>query len=392
MQQQQQEAIEPVPVPSAPSPRQPFPWVRMIIMLSMAAVLISLSIIIWITSAQTLTWAAVASFALGLIAAMLPVVQWLFPFNSLEPARDSQLDPPNASVPPVHPPVATSLFHFDETQLPSPAEFFGREYERGTLLTRISARSSTAIIGDYRIGKSWLLQYLIQSIPTHPQLGPRVHIGRLSATHPQSATLAGFVERALQVLDVPDYRASTPETPMQRLATAVRNFKQLGIIPVLCIDEFAGLIGKADFDKNFIIGLRAIAEDDGLVLITASRHPLYTILHHLTGDTSPLFNIMQELTLKPFSEPEARSFVEQKGHLAGFTQEEQRFFLACATIAQPDGSLRWPPLRLQLAGQQLLAEKQGTHNQPSYNIKDPAFQSAFRQRLEEAYQAVVSQP
>ncbi|HEX7735989.1 MAG TPA: AAA family ATPase [Ktedonobacteraceae bacterium] len=392
MQQQQQEVLEPTPAPHAQPPRRPFPWTRMVIMLAIAAVLISLSIVIWVSNGTMLNWSALAPFALGLIAALLPFVQWLFPLDPIGPRHDPPPDPPDTPVTPIHPPLTSAIFHFDETQLPSPAEFFGREYERGTLLTRISARSSTAIIGDYRIGKSWLLQYLIQSIPTHPQLGPRVHIGRLSATHPQSATLAGFVTRALEVLNVPsDYRASTRGTPMERLANAVRNLKQLGIIPVLCIDEFAGLIGKPDFEKNFIIGLRAIAEDDGLVLITASRHPLHVILHHLTGDTSPLFNIMQELTLKGFNEPEARHFVEQKSRLAGLTQEEQRFFLACALVAQADGTQSWPPLRLQLVGQTLLTEKQNTHNQHAYNVKDPVFQSAFKQRVEEAYQAVVSQ-
>lgn len=387
MQQQQPEFLEPAPASKTPPPRRPFPWTRMLVMLSIAVVFISLSIVAWITGDTQQTWRALIPFVLGLIAALLPFVQWLFPLNPV-PTTDRQPDPQPLPLPPA---LEHDLFHFDETQLPSTAEFFGREYERNTLLTRISARSSTALIGDYRIGKSWLLQYLMQTIPAHPQLGPRVHIGRLSATHPQSATLAGFVKRALEVLNVPDYRSNTRETPLERLATAVRNLKQLGIIPVLCIDEFAGLIGKNDFDKNFIIGLRAIAEDDGLVLVTASRHPLHEILHHLTGDTSPLFNIMQELNLKPFNETEARQFIEQKGRQAGFNQEELRFFRDCAAITQPDGKLSWPPLRLQLAGQQLLSDKQHPHSQPAYNIKDPAFQSAFKQRMEAAYQAVVSQ-
>ena len=390
--QQQQEALDPVPAPDSPGQRGPFPRTRVIVMLAIAAVLIALSVIIWVSNGSVLTWGSVATGLLALLLALLPFVQWLFPLN---PVAWSSRDPRVLPEPgPPHvvtaPSMAKSPFHFDETQLPAPAEYFGREYERGTLLTRIGARSSTALIGEYRIGKSWLMQFLMLSIPTHPQLGQRVRIGRLSATHPQSQTLAGFVKRALEVLDAPDYRAGSRETPLEHLAVAVRNLKKLELIPVLCIDEFAGLIGKPGFDKNFITGLRAIAEDDGLVLITASRHSLHTTIQDMTGDTSPLFNIMQELTLRPFNEQEARDFVEQKGRQAGFSQEEQRFLLSSAASVQPDGKQGWPPLRLQLAGQLLFTEKYRSDGQHRYALKDPAYQSALKQRMEEAYQAVVS--
>jgi hypothetical protein len=390
--QQQEEAIKPAPEPDAPAQRGPFPWTRMIIMLAISVILIALSLAIWISGGLVLNWGTIAPLVIGLILALIPFVQWLFPLSPVAwPARETNADA-DTSTQPDQQSVPTNLFHFDEIQLPSPAEFFGREYERSTLLARIAARSSTAIVGDYRIGKSWLIQYLIQSVPAHPQLGQRVHIGRLSATHPQSQTLAGFVKRALEVLNVPEYRASSRETPLQHLANAVRNLKALGIIPVLCIDEFAGLIGKPDFGKDFITGLRAIAEDDGLVLITASRHPLYEIIHHLTGDTSPLFNIMQELPLKGFNEQEARHFVAYKGRLAGFHQDELRLFLNSAAMLQPDGSQSWPPLRLQLVGQLLLSEKQRTTGQPAYDPKDPVYQRVFKQRVDEAYLAVVNQP
>ncbi len=389
--QQQEEAIKPAPEPAAPAQRGPFPWTRMMIMLAIAVILIALSLAIWISGGLVLTWSTIAPLAIGLIVALIPFVQWLFPLSPVAwPARDPQPQPDDPQPSPAPPPVAGDLFHFDEIHLPSPSEFFGREYERSTLLTRIAARSSTAIVGEYRIGKSWLIQYLMQSLPTHPQLGQRVRIGRLSATHPQSQTLAGFVKRALEELNVPISHTSSRETPLQHLAASVSDLKKLNIIPVLCIDEFAGLIGKPDFGKDFITGLRAIAEDDGLVLITASRHPLHEIIHHLTGDTSPLFNIMQELPLKGFNEQEARHFIAYKGRLAGFRQEELLLFLASAALPLPDGSQSWPPLRLQLVGQLLLADRQRKESL-AYAPKDPAYQQDFLRRVEEAYQAVVSQ-
>jgi hypothetical protein len=166
---------------------------------------------------------------------------------------------------------------------------------------------------------------LQQIAPRHPQLGPRVRVGRLNATNPQCRTLAGFTKRALEVLDFPARDPSPNETPLERLTIAARDLKTLGIIPILCIDEFAGLIGLPGFDKSFVVSLRAIAEDEGLVLITASKQPLHEVIEHMIGETSPLFGIMPQLTLKPFTESEAKTFVQEKSQQAGFSEQEQFF-------------------------------------------------------------------
>jgi hypothetical protein len=236
-----------------------------------------------------------------------------------------------------------------------------------------------------------LIQYLQQIAPT--QIGPNVRIGKLSATHPQCRTLIGFVKRALEVLDMPMPNMRQHVNPLELLAFTARELKNRGIIPALCIDEFAGMIGKEGFDKNFITGLRAIAEDEGLVLITASKQPLHRVIGDMTGETSPLFNIMPEISLKPFSEAEAMIFVSEKSRQASFSQNEQAVFLECSTIYQPGGQKVWPPLRLQLVGQMLLAEKQKlVKEKRMYAINDPSYQVDFKNRLDEQYKAMVKYP
>ena len=51
---------------------------------------------------------------------------------------------------------------------------------------------------------------------------------------------------------------------------------------MLCIDEFEGFEDKQEFNQNFVEGLRAMTQDDGLVLITASRRPLADVIVDLT--------------------------------------------------------------------------------------------------------------
>ncbi len=415
MQQQQQKAAGPVQPRNNGVQREPFPWGRTIVAVFVILILSSLTIAVLFVTGHMYDVSFTAPAAIGLIVAIIGALTWLFPLSPFAWRQPPQPSPvPNAP----QTPIATSpipvtqvsgptlvstvlfpatspvaqIFHFAQS-LPSPDEFYGRAYERATLINRTSQRSSTALVGEYRIGKSWLMQYLQQSAPTHAQLGPQVRIGSMSATHPQCQTLVGFVKKALEVLNVPPHRPNPHETPLERLAIEAGELKKQGIIPVLCIDEFAGLIGRPGFNKSFVEGLRAIAENDGLVLITASRDPLHTVIEHIIRGTSPLFNIMPELTLQPFTEAEAQIFISEKGQQSGLSADEQAFFLACATMPQSGGTSSWPPLRLQLIGQLLLADKYPVAPASHvYDLSDPVYQADFKQRLDTQYRTVVKHP
>ncbi len=422
MQQQSQKKARQVQDQANKTQRRPFPLARVIVAFFFILLLGLLIVGALVATGHDINlWVLIASAVSSLIVATIPILQWLFPLNpvtwqsgSTPSSPDSspiqQSSPVLAAVPSQTSPgqsshiitasssllvlparVSTdSFFHFNETQLSDPGEFYGRMYERMTLITRTGKRNSTAIIGDYRAGKSWLMQYLQQIAPTHPQLGPNVRIGRLSATNPQCQTLGGFVKRALEVLNVPLHQSNSRQSPLERLTLAARDLQTLGIIPVLCIDEFAGMIGRPGFDKNFVAGLRAIATDEGLVLITASREPLHKVIEHLTGEDSPLFNIMPEILLKPFTKSEAEMFISEKSQQAGLNQDEQAFFLECAVIYQSDGTKSWPPLRLQLVGQMFLTEKDlAAAGQDMYDFQDLFYRANFQKRLDEQYKAVV---
>ncbi|MFL5658696.1 MAG: hypothetical protein ACJ8CB_31470 [Ktedonobacteraceae bacterium] len=413
MQQQQQASQQGQGQQTIPQ-RGPFPWRRVIVVFIIIFVLVLLAVMGLLAYGHVIDyiWLFIAPPLGSLISALVTVLAWLFPFNSVSSQLAPQDEPPSqpqsasdstnaaqqsqapSSIPnsPLHQPAvpAAHIFHYNEPELPSPAEFYDRQYERTTLIERSSHRASTAIMGDYRIGKSWLMQYLQQIAPTHPQLGPRVRVGRLNATNPQCQTLAGFTKRALEVLNFPARDPSPSETPLERLTIAARDLKTLGIIPVLCIDEFAGLIGLPGFDKSFVVGLRAIAEDEGLVLVTASKQPLHEVIEHIIGETSPLFGIMPQLTLKPFTESEAKTFVQEKSQQAGFSEQEQFFFLKCAALHQTDGTKQWLPLRLQLVGQMLLDDKRmAASERRGYNVQEALCQADFKRRLDDQYRAVT---
>src|SRR5712692_3953322 len=298
-------------------------------------------------------------------------------------------DQPHASTSHVSVQTSKQIFRFN-MPLNDPAEFYGRAHARTTLLSRTANGGSSSIVGERRMGKTWLMEYLQLVAPTQKDLGPRFRVGYLSATHPQCKTLAGFTVKALEVLKVPTSHLDQAHIQFSQLAKAIVDLKAQDIVPVLCIDEFEGFDSKQEFNQNFVEGLRAMTQDDGLILITASRRPLADIIIGMTGQTSPLFNIIQQLTLKPFIEPEAVKFVQDKSSQAGFNDLERAYFSKCATTYSQDGEKQWFPLRLQLLGQMLLDDKQAAQHEPQrYRLEDVRYQVDFEKRLAEEYQAVV---
>jgi hypothetical protein len=132
-----------------------------------------------------------------------------------------------------------------------------------------------------------------------------------------------------------------------------------------------------------------MVQSDGLVLVTASKRPLKELIGDLTGPTSPLFNIMMQISLRFFTEQEARHFVDEKSNEAGFTKRESNFFLNQSMLYDTSGKPYWPPLLLQLVGQMLLDDKHSVHGLPLDDKLDSFhYLHDFQTRLNEGYQAV----
>ncbi len=277
-----------------------------------------------------------------------------------------------------------SIFLFNEL-LSDPIEFYGRVRERETLISRTRRSSSTSIVGPRRIGKTWLISYLQLVAPA--RLGSGFQIGYLQATAPSCATLAGFIAQTLEALGITILNYS--DISLDKLEQTVKNLKSRNRSPILCIDEFEGLAEQQEFNLEFLENLRAIT-NVGLGLVVASKRPLVDIVIDMVGEgarTSPIFNIFEQLTLNPFSLPEAEKFAQDKSVQGGFMDEERRYLLE---YGQKEGQ-QWPPLRLQLVGKMLLEDKNlaTTENPYYYRPNDLNYWRDFEKRLEDKYQAVV---
>jgi transcriptional regulator with XRE-family HTH domain len=263
------------------------------------------------------------------------------------------------------------VFLFNEP-LPGPEELYGRKSEREILVSRAYRKASTSIIGPRRSGKTWLVRYL-QYVALQ-ELGKRFSVKYLDATMPSCTTVNGFVVEVLDEFELSSSKAH------QGLITLEKGFKMLkarNIIPVLCIDEFEGFGNRAEFTLDFFRALRAMTQKFDLVLVTISRSPLSAIVGK-DVETSGFFNIFEPLTLEPFDFHEASEFIQIKGKQANFTEQEYHSIWKYGEESEQE----WPPLRLQLVGKMLQADRgQSAH--------DPTYWQKFEQRLEDVYRGVV---
>ena len=377
----------------------------------------------WILNRQNIIqgpWAANLSIIFSVLGVTFSLCQWLFPisFNEpklftttsstspqviqvtpipalpLQPVSDDAISdsPPSRSQPdqpvltqkpPIEPVLARpdSIFPFI-VRLPKTSEFFGRVIDRVTLIDRTYIQASTSIVGSRRIGKTWLLQYLM--LVARTELGSRFRICYLDATTPSCATVAGFIAEVLKGFGYSNLIAHS-DSDLKLLERYVKELRKRNQPPILCIDEFEGLDNEQEFDLNFFRSLRSIAEA-GLVLVVASKRPLIEIVGE-PGKTSGFFNIFEQLTIEPFNLEEAEAFAKAKGNQAGFTDQERDLLLKYGQTEEQ----RWPPLRLQLVGKmllgdKLLGEKEGVRY---YSPNDPSYWQKFERRLEDKYRGAV---
>lgn len=283
--------------------------------------------------------------------------------------------------------TAALIFPFNQPHLPALNELFGRERERETLLGNTRNGVSTSIIGPRRIGKTWLVDYL--KLAFAAQQGVSFQVADLDGTMPDCKTVSEFTARVLAAFGVPaEFLANRPDLGLGSLGKYAQELQSKDSVPVLCIDEFEGFLDHQAFDYEFYKGLRHIAQNDGLVLVIASKRPLIELIgEHFT--TSGLYNVFHQLALRPFTRDEAQDFVEVKGIQAKFTAAERARVLR---YGQDESGLEaWPPLRLQLAGNLLLTDKRLAERGKShlYRPADAVYWREFEERLEETYRGVV---
>jgi hypothetical protein len=224
-----------------------------------------------------------------------------------------------------------------------PSRFFGHTKEIRQIVSRLlsSAHESTAIVGERRLGKTSLLNYLchgevMPSLGLMPDKFCLVYIDFQGLT---DITPQRFWQRVLlktsRTVSAPDLgerfnefstRSQFDLFDLEDLFALVADH---GLNIVLLLDEFEYVTQNPHFGSDFFGGLRALAIHSNLALITATRRELVDLCHSDLIKGSPFFNIFANVVLMPLSAGEAEEMVKaylKRGALPS-TPDDHAFIL-----------------------------------------------------------------
>jgi serine/threonine-protein kinase len=206
-----------------------------------------------------------------------------------------------------------------------PRRFFGREHEIELIFSRLrnAEFESSSLVGERRIGKTSLLNYLAdRDVRRRYDLLPGTHM--FVYVDLQMMNLGVTQVRLWQRLLRQMGRVCQDSTVHQaideiRQQDAIDNFALADLFDIVdeknqyvvfLLDEFEKVTENPNFDTDFFYGLRSLAIQHHLALVTSSRRELIELCHSDAIRSSPFFNIFANINLGLFTENEARDLID----------------------------------------------------------------------------------
>ncbi|MGD2050356.1 MAG: AAA family ATPase, partial [Chloroflexota bacterium] len=206
-----------------------------------------------------------------------------------------------------------------------PERFFGRQREIEQVFSRLTnaEHESSSLVGSRRIGKTSLLKHI-----AHPNVRRRFG---LDSQHyiflfvdlqmlDQNTTPVRLWQRLLgkmaphcrdaQVSHLISELRAVEEIDNFALADLFDAIDAAGQHLVLLLDEFENVTKNENFDVDFFYGLRSLAIQHNLSLVTSSSQELIELTHSEAIRSSPFFNIFANINVGLFSEEESRQLIE----------------------------------------------------------------------------------
>jgi DNA-binding CsgD family transcriptional regulator len=200
------------------------------------------------------------------------------------------------------------------------SRFVGRARQIEQVYSRLrnTEFESSALVGERRIGKTSLLYHLADpNVRRAHGLDPqRYHflyadLALLDATTTPARLWQYLMGRLKTLLPTIPFDAPIDAAALDNFALA-EFFDQLdaqGQSIVLLLDEFENVTRNANFAPDFFYGLRSLAIHHKLALITSSRRELIELTHSNEIRSSPFFNIFASISVRLFTDDEARLLI-----------------------------------------------------------------------------------
>ena len=200
--------------------------------------------------------------------------------------------------------------------------FFGRKQEGQRIFSRLGSDppGSVAIVGDRKIGKSSLLNYVCTRAKLHLQDPDRLIILFLDFQRDTAWTPDLFAQVVLEAIALETGHPAKPTGSSFDLAGVRRTIEAIhkeGKRVIILLDEFELITSNSNFPPEFFAFLRSLAQHYNVGYVTSSAKDLQALCHDQAICDSPFFNIFSCLNLGPFRPEESVDLIQSPSRKGG---------------------------------------------------------------------------
>lgn len=219
---------------------------------------------------------------------------------------------------------ASSNPYLNRVMIQRPEDFFGRTQEIRRIFTRLNINppGSMAIVGDRRIGKSSLLNYV--QLPAirerHLARPERFIMIFVDFQERRGLALTSFIQLLLDGAGMElrgriDISDCPPD--LDGVKTLVQRLDRAGYKLALILDEFEAITQNREFNLEFYSFLRYLANHFNVAYLTSSTRDLQVLCHTREIADSPFFNIFTPMQLSAFKREEALELISVPSESVG---------------------------------------------------------------------------
>jgi hypothetical protein len=221
--------------------------------------------------------------------------------------------------------VTASNPYFNRTMIRRWDDFFGREHEVRRIYARLNASppGSVSIVGDLKIGKSSLLNYIyMKRNRDHFLHDPEQMIMVfMDLREKEGMSREVFVKILIQMAELElrgEVILSDCTYDLDGIKTLVERLHERGLRLTMLFDEFDAVTRNPNFDLEFFSFLRFLANHYDVAYITSSERNLQILCHTKAISDSPFFNIFSTMRLSVLRQEEAEILIRVPSERFGF--------------------------------------------------------------------------
>lgn len=208
-----------------------------------------------------------------------------------------------------------SVDYKNEAQI-STARFVGRQTLINKVYSRIGAGrpQSVSLVGDYKIGKTALLNYLADISTQNRYLDdPKDYYCLQLAVKEETDSLDKFVEllcKSIAETVQSDFSFNSTTESYDWFKRIIETMSKRNKKFILFMDDFNLITQNEAFPLEFFSFLRSLANNYNVAYVTTSYLDLQQLCVSKDVEESPFFNIFTNITIKAFDEAEVEMFLQ----------------------------------------------------------------------------------